>query len=145
MHPIPPGLYCVPSVIVAITGADLMSVVIPALNRAGKEDWLLGPVGGVPTHETVAALESMGWCVRRYRDRDRRAELRTVARLSKERWPGHALLACTSDHALAVQDGLVYDTYTPHGALGANHPFARDRVSFLALVEPGPQALGHRP
>jgi len=37
VYPIPPGLFCVPSAIIALTGADLESVVIPALEPgAGK-------------------------------------------------------------------------------------------------------------
>lgn len=141
MYPIPVGLYCVPAAIVAITGADVESVVFPALNRIQKGGWLTGPIEGVDVFEIQTAFESMGWHVRRYKDRARRAQLRTWAKLSKERYPGYKLLLCTNDHCLAVEDGLVYDTFTPYGEEGACHAFARDIITFAAVVQPGPRAI----
>ncbi len=136
MHSIPPGLYCVPAAIAAITGADLESVIFPALNRADKEGWLCGPVEGIHINNTQKALEQMGWNVRRYKHK-LPATLLALTKMSKQRWPGKRLLVATKDHMLAVLDGQVYDTFTPFGGEGAIHPFARDRVWFPALIERG--------
>ena len=146
MNPIPPGIFCVPAIIVGITGADLESVVYPSLNRNDprNHEWLHGPVNGVHTHTILKVLEEMGWQVRRYRDRARRSQVMTWAKLSKERWPGEKILLLTNDHALAVEDGLVYDTFTPYGGHPERHSFRKDIVILAALVRPGPKALGRR-
>lgn len=139
VHPILPGAYCVPSALQALTGADYESVIMPALNRAARNSTLLGPVGPAHMSDAYVALRDMGYAVRRYRSDAPggalRARLRTWAARSSERYPGRAFLVGTCRHALVVADGLVYDTFTPHGGPGAAHPYANDIVVSVALVE----------
>lgn len=135
IHPIPPGYWCVPSAIIALTGEDGQSVVQPAINRHAKAYGLLDLVVGVSMPTARAVLEELGYRVRAYRGAKLRAHLATWARRSAERYPGRALLVATRDHALVVSDGRVYDTFTPAGAAGARHPYARTTVVWAALVE----------
>lgn len=133
LHAIPPGLWCVPSALAAITGADVESVIHPALNRHGHEDTLTGLVTGVYRHVTLAALEELGWVARRYKGRA--GKVAALAALSAQRWPGHTLLVFTTQHALVVRDGRVYDSWAPHGPAGADHPYADEPVNGCYLVQ----------
>ncbi len=135
---VPPGLYCVPSAICALTGADLESVVLPALNRAQKAGWLLGPVDGVRTNEAEKALDDMGWHVRRHKGAGSR-KLFTWAVLSGTVYRDKRLLVATRDHMLALVNGKVYDTFTPYGleavAGGQRHPYHHAIVTYVALLQ----------
>lgn len=136
--PIPPGLYCVPSAIIALTGAEPHSVVFPALNRVQKSPWMHGPVGGVHIHHTKEALGQMGWNVREHKGtgmHEGRARLKTWALRSGGRYKGLRLLVATTDHMLALYDGKVYDCNTPYGGDGAKHAYANDTVRWAAVIE----------
>ncbi len=138
IHPIPNGLYCVPSAICALTGADAESVVIPAINRAERAASLLEPPAGVALRAAQRVLGELGYVVRRYRHADVRARLHTWTARSRERYPGRALLVTTSGkpgHAVVLQDGKVYDNHLPAGALPEAHPFQHHLVDYVALVE----------
>lgn len=130
IYPIPPNLYCVPSVIIALTGEDLLSRVMPALNRAQGNNTLLGTVAGVRTSHFEEALQELGYRVARYKKPDLRARLTTWAK----RYPQLALLVCTRSHALVLHEGRVYDTSTPHGAPAAEHPYAGSIITYAATV-----------
>ncbi len=135
---IPVGVYCVPAAICALTGADLESVVLPALNRAQKAGWLLGPVGGVRTKEFEDALGFMGWRVLRHKQPGRR-KLFTWAMMSAGQYKNRRLLVATRDHCLALVNGKIYDTFTPFGfevvAGGKRHAYHHDAVTYVAILE----------
>lgn len=140
IYPIPPGLFCVPSAIVALTGADVMSVVVPAINRHGRcKRGLLETPAGVRVSVMTAVLEELGCRVRPYRSDAEAGQLRahvaTWAIRSSERWPDRNVLVTTTDHALVVHNGVVYDSWMPHGVPGVDHPFAKTTVTWAALVQ----------
>ena len=135
IHAITPGAFCVPSALQALTGADLQSVIYPALNRHAKRWGLLDVCAGEQMESAEGVLSELGYNCRMYRGEQLRAHVATWARRSAERWPGRALLIATRTHALVVQDGTVYDNHMPLGAPGAQHPFARTTVVWAALVE----------
>ncbi len=138
-HPIPAGLFCVPTAICALTGADPTTVVLPAINRHDRARALFGDVTGVNLERVaIPVLAELGYRTRRYTKSDLRARLTTWAERSK-RYPGRPLLVTTggrrTGHALVVEDGLVYDNHAPRGVPGTEHPFARCIVDYAALVE----------
>ena len=139
IYPIPPGLFCIPSALCALTGRDPVAVITPALNRHSKHQWLHDVVTAEFTHVAVAVLEELGYYVRPYKDNAEGGQLRvtikTWARRSAERWPGRTLLVTTAKHALVICDGTVYDTWEPMGRPGDQHPFSRTIVDWAALVE----------
>jgi hypothetical protein len=140
LHPIPPGLYCVPSVLVALTGADIESVIIPGLNRhSGYKHGLFDTVSSATMNSAAKVLEELGYRVRPYKYNAAagrlNAHIATWARRSTERWPGRAIMVTTSDHCLLIHNGIVYDTHSPHGEAGATHPFAKTTVTNAYLVE----------
>jgi hypothetical protein len=136
MYPILPGAFCVPSALQALTGADYEAEIMPALNRAQRNPTLLDGVAGVNTRCAEAALNDLGYRVRRAkREVFRGKKLGTIAKLSAQRWPGRALYVTVDGHALAVADGRIYDTHTPHGAPGDEHPYRACPVHFVGLVE----------
>ena|SRR5579859_1255668 len=130
-YPIPPGLFCVPAAICAITGEDLLSRVMPALNRAQGNRMILGTVAGVRQHDTEAALQELGYRVFRYRKPNVRARLTTWA----WRYPNTPLLVSTRGHMLVLHEGRVFDTQAPHGAPAAEHPYAHAIVFYAAQVQ----------
>ncbi len=139
-YPIPPGLFCVPSAIIALTGADPVSVIVPAINRhSGYKLGLHDTPGGVRPSVMKSVLEELGCRVRPYKDGAAAgplgAQIKTWASRSLERWPGRNILVCTRTHALVISDGKVYDTWMPHGVTGDDHPFAKTTVVWAALVE----------
>lgn len=141
IHPIPPGLFCAPSAICAITGADPISVVVPAINRhSGYKLGLLDTPSAVRPSVMQSVLEELRYRVRPYKGVDAaagalRAQTATWATRSKERWPGRNILVCSKTHAMVICDGVVYDSWTPHGVPGKDHPFAKTTVVWAALVE----------
>ena len=137
IYPIPPGLWCVPSAMVAITGADWMSVIQPALNRHAQARGLMDLVTGATRTAAVAALREMGWQVRLYKGEKLRAHVATWAKRSLEKYPGRTLMVSTTGHMLAIADGRVYDSWTPHGETGEEHPYAKTTVTWAALVQKG--------
>lgn len=141
IHPITPGAFCVPSALQALTGADLTSVIYPALNRHGRRWGLLDQVTGEHMSAAAAVLDELGYRVRHYRGADPlRAHVATWAKRVQARWPGRALLLATRSHALVTKDGSVYDNHVPLGVEGAHHPYARSIVTWAALVEKGSHA-----
>jgi hypothetical protein len=143
IHPIPPGYYCVPSALIALTGRDPASVIVPALNRHGAGDGrsLLEAPAGVRMDVARRVLEELGFTVRRYRSDAASGKLSSRvsawARRS-ERYPGRPLLISTSGrdaHCLVVQDGQIYDNHVPVGAGPGRHPFRNATVDGAFLVE----------
>ena len=138
IHPIPPGLFCVPSALAAITGAPVEAVIVPALNRHMKSQGLLDTVPGVHMHVAHAVLEELGYSVRPYKSGASagplRAHVATWAARSL-RWPGRPVLVSTWDHALVIHDGFVHDSWEPRGVLGSEHPFAKTTVVRASLIE----------
>ncbi len=138
IHPIPNGLFCVPSAICALTGADAASVVIPAINRVDRAASLLEPPAGVAVTTARAVLAELGYVTRRYKQADLRARLSTWATRSAQRYPGRTLLVTTSGrpgHALVLEDGRIYDNHLPAGAAPTAHPFSHHLVDEVLLVE----------
>lgn len=135
IYPIPPSLYCVPSAIAAITGADPASVIIPALHRHRKDPELLGQVGGVNLRaHAIPVLEELGYVCREPKDKSRH-RLSTWAERSLT-YGALPLLVSTSDHCLVLHASRVYDTFTPHGADPTLHPFRNSVLTYVALVQP---------
>lgn len=138
LHPIPPGLYCVPAALVAITGEPVAAVIFPTLNRLACTPTLIETVAGVQVSAVEAALQELGYRVCRYKSGAAgplRARVSTWARRSSERYSGKVLLLCTRTHCLVALDGRVYDNHMPHGPLGEDHSWARTVVTYAALVE----------
>lgn len=136
LHPILPGSWCVPAAIQCLTGADYLSVIHPSLNRH-MDKALLGLVVEASMQAAEACLKEMGYTVRRYKHRadPHRHQIKTWAARSAERYPGRALLVAAERHCLVIKDGLVYDTWMPHGVAGREHPFNTAVVYWCALVE----------
>ena len=139
IHPILPGYYCVPSTLMALTGAE-PTAVVPVDRRHDRNASLTDNVAGVGLTAAEAVLAELGYAVRRYRKPDARALLRTWAERSKK-YLGRNLLVCTAGgrktpgHALVLRDGRIYDNHTPVGSAGPAHPFAVCVVDYVALVE----------
>lgn len=131
IFPIPPNLYCVPAALVAITGAPLDAVVLPALNRAGANPTLLDDPGPTTMRVAEEALSLMSYRVLRPRE-PLHGSLLTHARewSSKE----HPVLASTRHHALVIWRGKVYDTFVPGGCEAETHPHARKRLTHAAMI-----------
>lgn len=140
LHPIPNGLYCVPSALAALTGEPIEVVLLPAINRHDRNAALLENVEGVHLRAAETVLTELGYACRPYKKLDVRARLRSWAERSK-RYPGRNLLVATTGgrrspgHALVVRDGRVYDNHVPLGCDGAKHPFGSCLVSYVVLVE----------
>lgn len=134
LHFIPPGLYCVPAALYAITGNDIESVIFPALNRAAGSDWQQMPVGAASMASAARALVEMGWNVRPYKH-SLIQKLFTWGEWSRSKYPGRILLLATGDHALVALDGLLHDTLCPHGIPAWQHEDAHCRVIWAAIVE----------
>lgn len=132
IHSISPGLWCVPAAIQAITGADPESVIQPAINRAERNPDLLGLVTGVRMSVATNVLRELGWNCRRYKGQNPlRAQVRTWAR----RYTGHIVLISTKEHALVLNAGRVYDSWTPHGEEGDKHPYSHALVHNAWLIQ----------
>ena len=136
LHPIPPGLWCVPSALVCLTGAPWDAVIHPALNRHGGESDLTDIVVGARLSVAVEVLDELGYRCRAYRGTNPHALVRTWAKLSKEKYPGHALFVRVVGHVLVVKDGLIYDNHSPHGAAGDKHTFSNTKSTHVYLVQP---------
>lgn len=140
IYPIPPGLFCVPAAIVALTGADIESVVVPAINRhSGYKLGLHDTVSAVRITVIEAVLKELGCNVRLYKmDAEagsKNAHIATWAKRSKERWPNKTVIVATHEHCMVICNGRVYDNWSPHGPIGEHHPFAKTTVTWAALVE----------
>lgn len=137
LFPILPGGWCVPSAIQCLTGADYASVIHPAINRhslAAEKYGLCSLVTGVHISVARKVLEELGCDVRQAKSLGRH-QIRTWAKRSAEKYPGRVLCVSTAGHMLVIKDGRVYDTFAPAGADGAIHPYARDVVTWCALVK----------
>lgn len=135
LYDVPPGPYCVPAALVALTGRDLTSVILPALNRHAGNGTFFDDVGPTNTRRVaVPALQEMGYRVfahGKIERGDERPTLRAVA----NRYPSRRMLATVKGHALAILDGRVWDTATPYGAPVEDHPDRDRRVTGLWIVE----------
>jgi hypothetical protein len=140
LHKIPCGLYCVPAALYAITGADLQSVIVPALNRHmyKKNANLFDTPAGVKRIDYEAVLNELGYHARRYKDGSVSGNLRVhVATWANRslKWPNNPLLASTNDHCLVIQNGKVWDNHAPLGCDGKEHPFAKTIVVQIAMIQ----------
>lgn len=133
LHPITPGLWCVPAALTALTGADPISVIQPALNRHGGARTLTGLVVGSTIDAALKTLVELNYTARRYKQPDVRARVSSWAKRSQNKYPNRALLVHIPRHVMVIQDGRVYDTWTPHGAF--DHPLAGSVVDAVYLVE----------
>lgn len=130
IHTITPGYYCVPSVIEAVTGADMHSVIIPALNRIEKAPWLLEEVVGANPRTILKALNELGYTTGIYKDRK---ALGTVDSWTNK-FPDEIILLLIREHCLVVYKGTVYDNHTPMGKTALNHQFSLHKVENAYLV-----------
>jgi len=138
MHPIPPGLWCVPSALVAITGDDWQSVIQPALNRHGGASTLTGMVVESTMRAAIATLQERGYKVMRCKTLGPgRRRLDKVAAWAAAKFPGESFLIGAVEHAMAMCDGRIYDSWTPHGAPAAEHAWSTASVLELYLVRKG--------
>ena len=138
IHPIPPGLWCVPSALVALTGDDWESVIQPALNRHAGADTLTGMVVGSTMQAAIATLQERRYKVLRCKTLGQsRRRLDKVATWAATKYPGESFLVALPEHAAALHNGRIYDSWTPHGAPAAEHAFKNASVSDLYLVRKG--------
>ena len=135
IHPIPPGLWCVPSALVAITGEPFDAVIHPALNRHGRADMLTEMVTASSMSAAIATLQELRYRVLRYKKPDLHAKVSVWAQRSKERYPGRILFVSVERHCVVICDGRVYDSWTPHGEVGERHPYRDDKAYDVYLVE----------
>jgi hypothetical protein len=135
IFPIVPGLFCVPSALVALTGADFASVIFPALNRAARADTLTGAVAGAFIRDTLTVLDEMGYDCRRAKAKERR-KVMSWAKLSADRNYPYPLLLHVRSHVVVAFQGKVFDNHMPHGPIGHDHPFAHSIVMDAYLVQP---------
>ena len=134
IFPIPPGLFCVPSALVALTGADIESVINPALNRAARAETLTGAVGPAQLNHMLAALNELGYDCRRARDTHRH-KVATWAQTTLSRAYPRPLLLRVRGHVLVAFRGRVYDSIMPHGPRGVDHPYAGTVVTDAFLIQ----------
>ena len=135
LHTIPPGLFCVPSALVAITGRDYESVIWPALNRHSHSLTLTGVVGGVHMHNAHKALEELGYAVRKFKETPEKP-LRVQVRTWANRYPDRIMLLATKTHCLVAHGGRVFDNWHPHGPVGKDHTYSHHIVTWAAWVHP---------
>jgi hypothetical protein len=133
IYPIPPGQYCVPSALACITGAEMFSVILPAIHRHRKDPFLFGEVAGVNLHSAYKVLDELGYTVRQAKELGRH-QLRWWANRSIERGWKHPLLVSNTGHAFVIFEGRVYDTFQPHGPAGEDHPGAQTIITNAAIV-----------
>jgi len=133
---IPPGIYCVPATMCALTGLDLTGQIMPAIAKAEQNESLLGVAAGVYIRDFERAMGYLGYSIHVHKTAGSdNKQLRTWAGLSAEKYPGKRLAVSTRGHMMALVDGKVYDTFTPYGEIGAKHPYARDIVKYVSLIE----------
>lgn len=130
LYPIPPGFFCVPSALLALTGADYQSVIFPALNRAADGDRLLDAVGPAYRAAALRVLNELGYACRPAREPTRRTVATWSAR--KYAWP---LLLFVRRHVVVAYRERVFDNHAPHGPAAAEHPYARSIVEAAYLVQ----------
>ena len=130
------GMFCVPTAIEIITGADPESVIFPALNRGRGMRTLTGAVAGEQMSNARRALEEMGWRVREYRGKE---PLNSLVSTWAKRFPDHTILIAAGGkdehHCLVLRNGNVYDSWEPHGKPGEAHPFHNTKVRWAAIVD----------
>lgn len=131
------GMFCVPTAIEIITGADPESVIFPALNRGCPGRWtLLQAPSGEHMSNARRALEEMGWRVREYRGKQ---PLGSLVSTWAKRFPDHTILIAAGGkgehHCLVLRNGNVYDSWEPHGKPGDVHPYHNTKVRWAALVD----------
>lgn len=135
IYPIPPGLYCVPSALVALTGEDFESVIFPALNRAQGDTRLTFPVAAVNRDDYLAVLDQLGYVARAARD-PQRHKVKTWTKRALNRAYPNPLLLRVPGHVVVLWTGRVYDSLAPHGPLAADHPCADQVATHVWLVQP---------
>jgi len=131
------GMFCVPTAMEIITGADPDSVIFPALNRGCLGRWtLLEAPAGEHMSNARRALEEMGWRVREYRGK---RPLNSLVSTWAKRFPDHTILIAAggkaAHHCLVLRGGRVYDTLEPHGAPGDVHSFHNTKVRWAAIID----------
>ncbi len=132
IHSIDPGYYCGPSVIQAITGADMQSVILPCINRINGMPWQQEEVLEMKGHIIVMVLNELGF--RTYRYKNHRA-LGDVGSWH-DRYPDDIMLLMTKEHVVVVHNALCFDNHTPTGKLAISHPFTNIRVTDAYLIRP---------
>jgi len=130
IHTIDPGYFCGPSAIQAITGADMMSVIIPCLNRTMGAPWQQEEVIEVRGHFLLMALWELGYKTLRYKHESR---LGTVGSWG-DRYPEEKMMLFTREHVVVAYNGLVFDNHTPMGAIAFNHPFVEIKVTDAYMI-----------
>ncbi len=136
IHPVPPGLYCVPSAVCALTGEDPTSVVLPALNRAAHRCSLLADPGPTLVSDALVALAELGYVARRARSTLVHHRVRWWTERAVKRRYASPLLLAVRRHAVVAWAGLVVDNHVPAGCLPAEHPFGNAVVVDAWLVLP---------
>lgn len=130
IHSIHPGFYCGPTAVQALTGADMFSVIIPALNRAEAAPWLQEEVLAVNPRAVTAALNELGYSTGMYKNRK---ALGTVFNW-RDRFPQETILLYTPTHCLVVYNTQAYDNHTPMGKDVNGHPFSQHKVVEAYLI-----------
>jgi hypothetical protein len=132
IHNIAPGYFCAPSVIQAITGADMHSVIMPAINRATKALGLHDEVIEVYEGQILKVLNELGFRTLRYKNA---AALGTVGSWG-EKYPDKVMMLMLHNHVVAVHHALCFDSLTPTGMVAINHPYTHHKVTNAYMVRP---------
>ena len=131
IHTISPGFFCGPSVIEAITGEDMLSVILPALNRASRAEYLLDEVIESRIPDMLHVLVELGYRVGEYKHNA--AYLGDVGSWHNKFFD-YVIMLFTMEHVLVVHEGMAYDNHTPMGCPALTHPFTKVKVVSAYIV-----------
>jgi hypothetical protein len=129
IHKIDPGYFCVPSAIQAITGEDMLSVIMPACNRVSRAMGLQDEVIEVSITHTLKVFQDLGYRILRYK----LGNLGDVGNW-RNRFPKSTMLLFTDEHVVVAYNEFVYDNHTPMGKPAASHPFSKTMVRHAYLI-----------
>jgi len=132
LHPIPPGLYCVPAALCAITGLDMRQVIAPAIRR-------IEPVhgSGNPTLVWLSTLITV-LCEQGYGLRWVETSVQPLWTLTGCFPEDEVLLISIADppgaHVAVAQGARIYDSIAPEGMAAHEHPLSLNDVNHVAVV-----------
>jgi hypothetical protein len=136
LYPIPRGLSCIPSALVAITGLDHWTVIYPLLL-----DYY--PAGGVKLANDGAVAKARDGVALDILDRlgfDCQAmpggpqPLSAWSRRSEARYPARVFLISFETHVAVLRQGMVFDNISPRGCAGIWHERRDEEVEVAHWV-----------
>jgi len=134
LHPAPPDLYCGPTLLITITGADYKSIIRPAINRARGLTENRG-VRGMPNRHLITVLRELGCHVEELPGLNGKRRLHQwVADLSPNDEAIYAVVV--GRHYVVVHRSIVVDSSRPNGEHVGDHPYHKSFVQQAWRVTP---------